>query len=575
MSNESEPVYYALNVSLFAFTLQSGSYLDYQELINESPQNFKRKYEKLLKDNFSSKFDFSKPFPELREDFPKSDNYDLLDSQKKGKRQYFLRSSQEKNQNPIQPKPLYRLLVYPQKLSDSYALLINFYRPQAEGFDSVKLSEVGKFNPNQCLTLKKDPHFIGETLLITAFLSQSKPNKAEELRSNAEDLLKQLLGSCPDFYQADKFLDSYILEFSQPKISQTRYLVLFYFAESTPKQIQEIYWELPELFLYYHKITNVFQQSRKYADELDKLIREEIESKSKLPEVLDLELLKNQLKEILKTAPTYTFKVRNLEDTLNTINIHIRNYELILKRLQVETSDRLDLFSRFAERESQTFRLQIKADLNYSKPGAQLLDQAISSIRGLVEIDQAESDRASELREKERDRQLQQTLQANEIKEKDRDRQLQQILQANEQKEKDRDRNLQTIVAVVGVGIGAAGVAATVSPYIIKAEPNPKITIIPVHLQPTFGINQPHPLILSLLFSLTAGLIGVAIAARVMQHLQNQEKKQINPIIKLILGIEDQPVTTTESDKSSPTSQSEEVVTSQQPEEARSHPPTP
>ena len=149
MSNESEPVYYALNVSLFAFTLQSGSYLDSQELINESPQNFKRKYEKLLKDNFSSKFDFSKQFPELREDFPKSDNYDLLDSQKKGKRQYFLRSSQEKNQNSIQPKPLYRLLVYPKKLSDNYALLINIYRPQAEGFDSVKLSEVGKFNPNQ------------------------------------------------------------------------------------------------------------------------------------------------------------------------------------------------------------------------------------------------------------------------------------------------------------------------------------------------------------------------------------------------------------------------------------------
>jgi hypothetical protein len=48
MSNESDPIYYALNVSLFAFTLQSGSYLDSQELINESPQNFQYKYEKIL-----------------------------------------------------------------------------------------------------------------------------------------------------------------------------------------------------------------------------------------------------------------------------------------------------------------------------------------------------------------------------------------------------------------------------------------------------------------------------------------------------------------------------------------------
>lgn len=536
MSNEPEPVYYALNVSLFAFTLQSGSYLDYQELINESPHNFKRKYEKLLKDNFSSKLDFYKSFPELREDFPRSDNYDLLDSQKKGKRQYFLLSSQEKNQNSIQPKPLYRLLVYPKKLSDNYALLINIYRPQAEGFDGVKLSEVGEFNPNQCLTLKNDPHFIGETLLITAFLSQSKPNKAEALRTNAEDLLKQLLGFCPDFYQADRFLESYILEFSQPKISQNRYLVLFYFAESTPKQIQEIYWDLPELFLYYHKITNVFQQSRKYADELDKLIREEIESKSKLPELLDLELLKNQLKEILKTAPTYTFKVRNLEDTLNTIDIHIRNYELILKRLQVETSDRLDLFSRFAERESQTFRLQIQADLNYSKPGAQLLDQAISSIRGLVEIDQAESDRNAEAREKERDRQLQQTL------------------QANEKKEKERDRNLQITIAVIGVGIGVAGVVS--SSYTLAVEkpwdfPSPEHPLLP-----------PHPffiaIIVSCLWGGALGWLAWLITRKILKP-----SSSTNPIPGSV-------PTSLSSSQSQPIND-----ISQQPEEARSHPPTP
>ncbi|MDF0551641.1 hypothetical protein [Kamptonema sp. UHCC 0994] len=453
MSNESEPVYYALNVSLFAFTLQSGSYLDLTELINEPPQNFKHKYEKLLKDNFSSKLNFPESFPELRQDFPKSDNYDLLDSRKQGMREYFLLSSQEKNQNQIQPKPLYRLLVYPQKLSDSYALLINVYRPQAEGFDSVKLSEVAKFNPNQCLTLAKDPHFIGQTLLITAFLSQSKPNKAEELRTNAEDLLKQLLGFCPDFYQSDKFLDSYILEFSQPKISQTRYLVVFYFAESTSKQIQEIYLDLPELFLYYHKITNVFQKSRKYADELDKLILEEIESKSKLPESLDLEVLKNQLKDILKTVPKYTLKLRNLEDTLNTINIHIRNYQLILKRLQVETSDRLDLFSRFAERESQTFQLQIQADLNYSKPGSQLLDQAIASIRGLVEIDQAESDRELE-------------------------------------------NTIQAVGTGIGVGIGFAGILASSYELIEKPWDFPS---------PQHPLLWPHPFIIAITVSCLFG----------------------------------------------------------------------
>jgi hypothetical protein len=144
------------------------------------------------------------------------------------------------------------------------------------------------------LTLKNDPHLSGQTVLITAYLSQSKPTNPEELRTNTENLLRQLLdGFCPAFYQADNFLDGGILEFSQPKTSQTRYLVLFCLAEATSEQLKQIYWDLPELFLYYHKITNVFQKSRKYADELDQLIREEIESQSKLPDALGLDALKN------------------------------------------------------------------------------------------------------------------------------------------------------------------------------------------------------------------------------------------------------------------------------------------
>jgi len=483
MSNESEPLYYALNVSLFAFTLQSGSYLDSQELINESPQTFQNKYEKILKDNFSSKLNFPDSFPELRQDLPNSDNYELLENRKKGTRQFLLFSSKDTNQNPIQPKPLYRLLVYPQKLSDTYALLINIFRPQDESFDGVKLNEVAEFNPNQCLTLKNDPHFIGQTFLITAYLSESKPTNPQKLKTNAENLLKQLfVGVCPDLYQADSFLDGCILEFSRPKTSQTRYLVLFYFAEATSEQLKKIYWDLPELFLYYHKITNVFQNSRKSADELDKLIVQEIESKSQLPDSLDLKALKTQLKELLKTVPIYTLKLRNLEDYFNTLNIHARNYQLKLKRLQSQVNDDIDLFGRFAERESETFRWQIQADLNYSKPGSQLLDQAIASIRGLVEIDQAEFDRASEFREKDRDRQLQQTLQDNEKKEKDRERELQNTIQA--------------VGTGIGVGVGVAGIVAAGYPLIEKPWdfPSPQHPLLP-----------PHPFIIAVVLSCLCG----------------------------------------------------------------------
>jgi len=463
MSNEPDPIYYALNVNLFAFTLQSGSYSNSPGQFNEPPETFKDNYEKLLKHNFSSKLNFSNPFPELRQDFPKSDNYDLLNNKKPGTIQYFSLSSPEKNQHPTQPKPLYRLLVYPRKLSDSYGLLINVFRPQSPGFDGVSLSEVSEFNPNQCLTFAQKENFIGETLLITAYLSQPKPREAEALRIHAETLLSKLLGFCPEFYQADTFLDSYIVEFSQPKTSKTRYLVLFYFADATSEQLKTIYFDLPELFLYYHKITKVFQESRKIADELDKLIIEEIESKSKLPESLDLDGLKYQLKDILKTVPQYTLKFRDLENSLNTLNIHIRNYQLKLKRLQVQANDPLNLFSGFAERESQTFQLQIQADLNYSKPGAQLLDQAITSIRGLVEIDQAETDRTFAQNEKDNDRTLENTI--------------------------------QSVGTGIGVGIGFAGILASSYPLLEDKPlyfPSPQYTAL-------------HPFVISVTLSCILG----------------------------------------------------------------------
>ncbi|MBD2180003.1 hypothetical protein [Aerosakkonema funiforme] len=452
--SDKDSLYYPLNISLFAFTLQSGTDLDSPTAINEPPQSFKDKYEKLLKNNYDRIFDFdNNPFPAFRQQFPDSHNYELLNANKSG-RQFFSFSSREKNPNPLNPKPLYRLLLYPQKLGDSYALLINIFRPQDAGFDTVNLNEIAKFNPNQCLSLSDDPNFIGQTFLITAYLNIAEPDKPEALRPHAEKLLKPLLGdTCPEFYQAEKFLDSYLLEFSRAKTSQTRVLVLFYFSDFTSEQLQKIYFDLPELFLYYHKIAHVYQMSRRYAKELDKLIQSEIASKSQLPDSLDLEVLKTNLKDLLKTTPKYTSEFRKLENAGNTININTVNYQRTLKRLQAQVNDRFELFSRFVEREIQTFQLQIQADLNYSKPGSQLLDQAIASIRGLVEIEQAEN------AEK-----LQNTIQA--------------------------------VGTGIGVGVGVAGIFATSYPLIEKPWRLPS-------LQHPF--LPPHPFISAIVLSFVVG----------------------------------------------------------------------
>jgi hypothetical protein len=77
-------------------------------------------------------------------------------------------------------------------------------------------------------------------------------------------------------------------------------------------------------------------------------------------------------------------------------------------------------------------RSQIAGNLGYFRHGTNLIDQAIASIRGIVEIEQARSDRANQI-----------------------------ALRKSEEKEKYRDDRLQSTVQSIGVGLAAGGIAAS------------------------------------------------------------------------------------------------------------------
>lgn len=185
---------------------------------------------------------------------------------------------------------------------------------------------------------------------------------------------------------------------------------------------------------------------------------------------LELEGLKKQLITLIKIAPRYTLKLRNLEYALNTVNINVGNYERILKRLQQETEDDLEFFVRFLKRECQTLPTQIQADLNYLKPASNLLDQAISSIRGLVEIEQAKLDREKA-----------------------------ETVRKNEEAEAKRDKSLERTISILGVSLGVGGIASSItSAYIEKP-----LTLS--YLEKSLSVDP-----LTLAFLLTFGIAAIA-----------------------------------------------------------------
>ncbi len=444
---------YALNLYLFAFKLKSGLTADLQPVENPATV-VKEQYQPIL-DQFKPQFKDGDLNPQLHsEDALKSipgDTLDLLETQRQD-RDFYFKSGLEKNSNPQKPKSLYSLLLYPQKISDTYSLLLHIFRPQDPGYDQVKLAlaEIEQFHPKSLILKDPKMDFLGQTLLVTAFLPENTPTDDQNLRAIAEQLRYHLFGNyCDTFYQEGKLLGSYIVEYGNPSRSLDRILIVFYLTEATPEKIKSIYWNLPEFFLYYHKIAHTFQFSRQAYQEADELIRNIIEVElRKIMKLdteaetsnLDLEGLKKQLITLIKIAPKYTLKLRNLEYALNTVNINVGNYERILKRFQQETEDDLEFFVRFLNRECQTLPIQIQADLNYLKPASNLLDQAISSIRGLVEIEQAKLDREKA-----------------------------DILRQSEEDEKDRDKSLERTISTLGVGLGAGGIASSItSAYIEK-----------------------------------------------------------------------------------------------------------
>lgn len=412
-------------------------------------------------------------------------------------------------------------------LHDTYFTDLTFSSPDEIDFTS---DQIKQFTPTAFL-----PQNINVSIGQTIFIYSEVSCKMEANQALADSYVRNFLKDTQ--YKNDQITASHQINllgiplfeyFCQSTAENTKepvchiLVLLNYHDKNGVKKLIDCYQDIVELLCSYHKIKFVYQQadvSYQAAVKVSQEIEKEIDNF--VLYVADKNNNLDKLSEMLDKLPLLALKHSNycgeLEFSLTTIEINHQIYKNYLQKLLSEGSQ-LDSWQKFSDHTRDIFIKQIQFWLNYMSPRKELGQQLTASIQGIVEIEQVKSDRALELAEKERDRKLQQTL------------------QENERKEKERDRNLQTTIAVVGVGIGFAGVAATASPYLIKQDTNQNFTINPVHFQPSFGLNPPHNLTISVLFSLGAGLVGVAIAAIIMGYIQKHEKSAIARIVNFILG---------------------------------------
>jgi hypothetical protein len=293
------------------------------------------------------------------------------------------------------------------------------------------------------------------------------------------------------------------------------------FEESPTLILQNCYWQLPELLLYYHKICKTFQDSRVFCSQADEIVTN---NESELNEFSqgnfdrashqplsedDLKTLKTTLKKLLKTSLDYSKQLRNLEYARNTIAINTKNYQKLLNDMAELADSSMEGFQVFANKDAIAFQEQISADLNYFNQGSTLLNQAIASIRGLVEIDQAERDRQRYEQEKQR--------------QKDEQEQRDQY----EEAEKERDRRSQTIIFMAGAGITVGGIIASASGQVSPENP--------VYMPWEEGASsQLHPFVVYSGFSIIASAIAALCAAKIAQWwFQRRDKGHTETKVKL------------------------------------------
>lgn len=314
----------------------------------------------------------------------------------------------------------------------------------------------------------------GETNLDDSECEELAQKYADALVFNTSFKLSSLT---KDYLFGSLAYEYEIIDSQNPhRLNFIRFLIIInnQYHARTVKILQEKYDELLNFFCIYHKLNHIYRASReafKNSQEIYKNLDRNIQDFS--AKVSHKQNRLNHLKIFLEILPqdylNYTQYLRDIKTHQVSFATNLINYQQSYEKLS--QSGKPPNFWHDFQKQAILWQKQLEIDLNYLTPGQDLFATLINTSRGMVEIDQAES-----------------------------------------------DRSLERTIQILGVGIGAGGIAASgTSAYIEKT----------FTLTPKSNTDVIHPgaltLILSFAIGFTAALIVWLITggySQLLSHLQ-------------------------------------------------------
>jgi len=363
---------------------------------------------------------------------------------------------------------------YPVKMGDTYAVQFDLsgkIEPDDKKFAPEEIDRLG-WQKEKIISRVNPPATIGQSWLVWGQLTADDQDALATAKNCYTKL--NLFPNAKwdrDFQIAGKFLDADFYELWLPpgdrgNIDQNYHVLICLFPCSGQsisdinKTVAKLYPPLMRLFAYRNKVIWAYTQSRPLkaslkdcSGEIQQLVNQLI-GRVNAPKV-DLKELQKDLVDFLTISSAYASYIIALQQQENIIKTNLENYDRRWETIGEKMGNDAEAFkfmAKFSEFVKEKYVWQMESDNRSLSAGLRLLENAIQTIEGIIEIERAES-----------------------------------------------DRTLNVTIAAAGVGIATSGVAASVYAGQIKPPQNP------IDANVVFGLSMGVGIVLSAIVLIAIG----------------------------------------------------------------------
>lgn len=306
---------------------------------------------------------------------------------------------------------------YPVKIGDTYAAQFDLSgKIESDKQKTFEPKEIDclEWLQQQVISRINPPATIGQSWLVWGQLTADDQD-ALATAKNCYTQLKLFPNAKweTDLKAEGKFLDANFYELWKPpgdrgNISQNHHVLICLFPYNNgqaigdiSKTVAKLYVHLMRLFAFRNKVIWAYTQSRQLKADLKDTSRtiqdivQQLPNQVNAPKV-DLKELQQSLVNSLTIFSVYANYISRLEEQENTIKTNLKNYKRRLETIGKDMGNDAEAFkfmASFSDFAKEKYVWQVAADNRSLTAGLRLLENAIQTIEGIIEIERAKSDR--------------------------------------------------------------------------------------------------------------------------------------------------------------------------------------